>query len=166
MSLLTGQTAVITGGAGEVRQVSRSMFGLEQMVRGKDFTTQRALGLQPARMDLVLPDFAYRAVAADGVVENEVCPVFVAHLDGDPELIHVLEADLHVLALPGLLRRSHLAAELEGKRFATRRRERVGPQGCRDDALEQPQDMQIKRSQMWHDWLRKRVADLTEDRGA
>ena len=43
------------------------------------------LGLQPARMDLVLPDFAYRAVAADGVVENEVCPVFVAHLDGDPE---------------------------------------------------------------------------------
>jgi isopentenyl-diphosphate delta-isomerase len=36
-------------------------------------------------MELVLPDFAYRAVAADGVVENEVCPVFVAHLDGDPE---------------------------------------------------------------------------------
>ena len=43
------------------------------------------LGLHPARMDLVLPDFAYRAVAADGVVENEVCPVFFAHLDGDPE---------------------------------------------------------------------------------
>ena len=35
-------------------------------------------------MELV-PDFAYRAVAADGVVENEVCPVFFAHLDGDPE---------------------------------------------------------------------------------
>ena len=28
------------------RVVSRSMFGLEQMVRGKDFTTQRALGLR------------------------------------------------------------------------------------------------------------------------
>jgi hypothetical protein len=28
------------------RIVSRSMFGLEQMVRGKDFTTQRALGLR------------------------------------------------------------------------------------------------------------------------
>jgi isopentenyl-diphosphate Delta-isomerase len=43
------------------------------------------LGLRPARMELVLPSFAYRAVAADGVVENEVCPVFFAHLDGDPE---------------------------------------------------------------------------------
>jgi isopentenyl-diphosphate Delta-isomerase len=43
------------------------------------------LGLRPARLELVLPDFAYRAVAADGVVENEVCPVFFAHLDGDPE---------------------------------------------------------------------------------
>jgi isopentenyl-diphosphate delta-isomerase len=43
------------------------------------------LGLGPARIELVLPSFAYRAVAADGVVENEVCPVFVAHLDGDPE---------------------------------------------------------------------------------
>jgi isopentenyl-diphosphate Delta-isomerase len=43
------------------------------------------LGLRPARLELVLADFAYRAVAADGVVENEVCPVFFAHLDGDPE---------------------------------------------------------------------------------
>jgi isopentenyl-diphosphate delta-isomerase len=43
------------------------------------------LGLRPARMELVLPSFAYRAVAADGVVENEVCPVFFAHLDGGPE---------------------------------------------------------------------------------
>jgi isopentenyl-diphosphate delta-isomerase len=43
------------------------------------------LGLRPARMELVLPDFAYRAVAADGIVEHEVCPVFFAHLDGDPE---------------------------------------------------------------------------------
>jgi isopentenyl-diphosphate Delta-isomerase len=43
------------------------------------------LGLRPARLELVLPDFAYRAVAADGVVENEVCPVFFAGLDGDPE---------------------------------------------------------------------------------
>jgi isopentenyl-diphosphate Delta-isomerase len=43
------------------------------------------LGLRPARLEPVLPDFAYRAVAADGMVENEVCPVFFAHLDGGPE---------------------------------------------------------------------------------
>jgi isopentenyl-diphosphate Delta-isomerase len=43
------------------------------------------LGLRPARIEPVLPDFAYRAVAADGAVEHEVCPVFFAHLDGDPE---------------------------------------------------------------------------------
>jgi isopentenyl-diphosphate Delta-isomerase len=43
------------------------------------------LGLRPARLELVLPSFAYRAVAADGLVENEVCPVYFAHLDGDPE---------------------------------------------------------------------------------
>jgi isopentenyl-diphosphate Delta-isomerase len=42
------------------------------------------LGLRPARLEPVLPDFAYRAVAADGIVEHEVCPVFLAHLD-DPE---------------------------------------------------------------------------------
>jgi isopentenyl-diphosphate delta-isomerase len=43
------------------------------------------LGLRPARLEPVLPSFAYRAVAADGMVENEVCPVFFAHLDGPPE---------------------------------------------------------------------------------
>ena len=43
------------------------------------------LGLVPARLEPILPDFAYRAVAPDGTVENEVCPVFFAHLDGDPE---------------------------------------------------------------------------------
>jgi isopentenyl-diphosphate delta-isomerase len=43
------------------------------------------LGLRPARLAPVLPDFAYRATDASGVVEHEVCPVFFAHLDGDPE---------------------------------------------------------------------------------
>jgi len=33
--------------------------------------------------------------------------------------------------------------------------------GNNTQALEQPAPMQIKRSQMWHDWLRKRIADNT-----
>ena len=43
------------------------------------------LGLRPARLAPVLPHFTYRATDASGVVEHEVCPVFFAHLDGDPE---------------------------------------------------------------------------------
>lgn len=36
------------------------------------------LGIEIGDVRSLLPDFAYRAVDASGVVENEVCPVFVA----------------------------------------------------------------------------------------
>ena len=42
------------------------------------------VGLDPETLSLVLPEFAYRAVDAGGVVENEVCPVFTGRLDADP----------------------------------------------------------------------------------
>lgn len=40
------------------------------------------LGVQIDGLRCVLPDFRYHAVAPDGVVENEVCPVFCAHAVG------------------------------------------------------------------------------------
>lgn len=40
------------------------------------------LGIVTASVELALPDFAYRAVDADGVVENEFCPVFLARVAG------------------------------------------------------------------------------------
>ena len=33
----------------------------------------------------VLPDFAYRAVDSSGIVENEICPVFITQLQSDAE---------------------------------------------------------------------------------
>ncbi|VXB31976.1 isopentenyl-diphosphate Delta-isomerase [Nocardioides sp. AX2bis] len=42
------------------------------------------LGLDLAELRLVLPAFRYRAVMADGTVENEMCPVTVAVTDDEP----------------------------------------------------------------------------------
>lgn len=41
------------------------------------------LGVQVGEVEVVLPDFAYRAVDASGIVENELCPVFIGYLDRD-----------------------------------------------------------------------------------
>lgn len=41
------------------------------------------LGAAPLNLRMVLPDFAYRAVDASGIVENELCPVMVGEVDAD-----------------------------------------------------------------------------------
>ncbi|MDO9380160.1 MAG: isopentenyl-diphosphate Delta-isomerase [Nocardioidaceae bacterium] len=55
---------------------------LEQAVARR---AEDELGLAVRDVRLVLPAFRYRAVMDDGVVENEMCPVFVARADADPE---------------------------------------------------------------------------------
>lgn len=46
---------------------------------------ERELGVLPSDLELVLPDFRYRATDASGIVENEVCPVYLARIDRDPD---------------------------------------------------------------------------------
>jgi isopentenyl-diphosphate delta-isomerase len=42
------------------------------------------LGLSLHELELVLPDFRYRATDASGIVEYEVCPVYTAVADDEP----------------------------------------------------------------------------------
>ena len=47
----------------------------------EDAVARRALfelGIEIAGLEVVLPDFRYRAVDASGIVENEICPVYRA----------------------------------------------------------------------------------------
>ena len=50
----------------------------EQAVRRR---VRQELGVDIVDLTLVLPDFRYRAVDAGGVVENEICPVWVGRID-------------------------------------------------------------------------------------
>ncbi len=43
---------------------------------------RQELGADIAELRCVLPDFRYQAVASDGVVENEICPVFCGRSAG------------------------------------------------------------------------------------
>lgn len=45
----------------------------------------RELGLEITGLESVLPDFRYRASDASGIVENEICPVYRATVDTDPQ---------------------------------------------------------------------------------
>ncbi len=56
----------------------------EDVSAAADRRLREELGMRLEHAEMVLPDFAYRAVAPDGVVENEVCPVLVATASGEP----------------------------------------------------------------------------------
>ena len=64
---------------------------------------ERELGITVEAVEVVLPDFRYRAVDASGIVENEVCPVYRAvttdTVNPNPsevaEFAWVLPASLH-----------------------------------------------------------------------
>ncbi|MGK2852917.1 MAG: isopentenyl-diphosphate Delta-isomerase [Microbacteriaceae bacterium] len=53
---------------------------LETAVRRR---AEQELAASITSLRSALPNFRYRAVDAGGVVENEICPVFLARLDGD-----------------------------------------------------------------------------------
>jgi isopentenyl-diphosphate delta-isomerase len=69
----------------------------------------RELGMAVRDVELVVPDFRYRAVDASGIVENEVCPVYRAVADSplDPRPDEVAE---HAWVEPEALRAAVLAA--------------------------------------------------------
>jgi isopentenyl-diphosphate delta-isomerase len=44
---------------------------------------RRELGVAIDEPQCILPDFRYQAIAADGTVENEICPVYYARTDAE-----------------------------------------------------------------------------------
>ncbi len=63
---------------------------------------QQELGAVVARPTVTLPDFRYRAVMDDGIVENEICPVFTSTLVSDLSLDPSEVADTRWVTLPEL----------------------------------------------------------------
>jgi isopentenyl-diphosphate Delta-isomerase len=51
------------------------------------------LGLRLRELELALPLFRYRATDASGIVEHEVCPVYIARTDDEPVLNPLEVAD-------------------------------------------------------------------------
>ena len=57
---------------------------------GEDMTdaitrrVQHEIGLEITDITPAIPEFRYRAVDASGIVENEICPVFIAHAASQP----------------------------------------------------------------------------------
>ena len=65
----------------------------EPLVEAAARRLREELGVRLLRSTIALPDFEYRAVAPDGVVENEFCPVLVGAVEDkpDPDPAEVIE---------------------------------------------------------------------------
>ena len=64
---------------------------------------KRELGLTLDSVELALPDFRYRATDASGIVENEICPVFIGVTSDDPHPATDEVAEFEWVVAPALL---------------------------------------------------------------
>jgi isopentenyl-diphosphate delta-isomerase len=107
----------------------------EEMADAVMRRAERELGIVVENTREVLPDFRYRAVDASGIVENEICPVFIATTAHTPapaedevsefswvnphDLLHAVErapwafSPWLTLQLPALATRGELLAHSE-----------------------------------------------------
>ena len=58
----------------------------EPLTQAVERRADHELGLQIEAIDLALPLFRYRATDSSGIVENEICPVYLARTDQEPIL--------------------------------------------------------------------------------
>jgi isopentenyl-diphosphate Delta-isomerase len=56
----------------------------EDLLTAASRRLEQELGLRASSITAVLPDYRYRAVSPEGLVEHEICPVFVARVDALP----------------------------------------------------------------------------------
>jgi isopentenyl-diphosphate delta-isomerase len=56
----------------------------EDMIDAITRRVQHEIGLEITDITPAIPEFRYRAVDASGIVENEICPVFIARAASEP----------------------------------------------------------------------------------
>jgi isopentenyl-diphosphate delta-isomerase type 1 len=56
----------------------------EQPIEAVRRRLREELSLMPDSIEVALADFRYRAISTEGIVENEICPVFIAKSDQEP----------------------------------------------------------------------------------